>query len=114
MRKIDETTRTAVNNKIDFHSQNTFVMYLGKINTSSVFLHGHKIYTRNHDNETEYFSLHGWNTQTTRARINACLKQGHIVQRKGKAIYINYGLPDYTLDNFALYQVTDNGLEKLN
>lgn len=67
MRKIDNNVAIAVNNRYDYKSGNTRVEVVN--NNVFVYLHNNLIY-RIIDGAVS-FTLAGWNTQTTRSRLNA-------------------------------------------
>lgn len=77
MRKIEQQMNAAVRNRRDWRSGNTSVD-----NTDHgvvVRLHGHKICVLNDDNESGKTQLAitdaGWQTATTKSRINALLSE---------------------------------------
>ena len=86
---------------------NTFVEcnnYLGEPKEACVYLHGNFIYSYNTAGE-ESFTLHGWNTPTTRRRLNALLLHGTVCQKNYKP-YIVIGNDMHEIDDFKYYKHT--------
>lgn len=79
MKKIDCNARNALLSRGYFNQSNTTVMGGG------LYLHGHKIAW--FEGKELFINLCGWNTLTTRARLNAlpgvCLKQ------KAERLFLN-------------------------
>lgn len=74
MRKIEAEMCNAILAPKNYKNKNTEVEIVN--NVTNVYLHGHRIasFTRNNPGESVLeISLCGWNTQTTRSRINAVL-----------------------------------------
>ena len=67
MRKLEEVMRNAVNAKRNASISNTLVSV--ENNAVKVYLHGNLIYKE--ENGVKSFTLAGWNTVTTRSRLNA-------------------------------------------
>lgn len=65
-----------------FENGKTLTLSNTKTDGTSIFLFNNEIATRE-DNET-FISLAGWNTKTTRERLNA-LPNCHITTKKGQA-----------------------------
>ena len=63
----------AIANKTDWSSSNTRVEFNDSTNCSSVFLHGHNIATVDHSTNAVKISSCGWQTNTTKSRLNAIL-----------------------------------------
>jgi hypothetical protein len=82
MRKIDEQVRAAFLTGINIKLSNT------RIENNMLFLHGNKI-AQLHDNEFLLISLAGYNTKTTRSRINAILPQGYVLKSKNGRPLLN-------------------------
>lgn len=107
MRDIDERTRIRVMAYKPMSCGNTNVSinnYLGAPKEASVFLHGNFIYSYNTDGE-EVFTLHGWNTQTTRRRLNALLLHGTVCQKNYKP-YIVIGNDMHEISEYKYYKHT--------
>ena len=65
----------ALSNKADWSSSNTRVEFNDSTNCSSVFLHGHLIATVDHATNAVKVSSCGWQTVTTKSRLNAILSE---------------------------------------
>ena len=65
----------ALSNKADWSSSNTRVEFNNNTNCSSVFLHGHRIATVVHSTNAVKVSSCGWQTVTTKSRLNAILSE---------------------------------------
>ena len=65
----------AISNKGDWSSSNTRVEFNNNTNCSSVFLHGHNIATFDHNLKAVKISSCGWQTVTTKSRLNAILSE---------------------------------------
>ena len=75
MRKIERQMNFAISNKSDWSSSNTQVSYNETTNCSSVYLHGHQIATVDHNTSAVKLSSCGWQTVTTKSRLNAILQE---------------------------------------
>ena len=75
MRKIEQQMNRAIANKADWASSNTRVEFNDSTNCSSVFLHGHNIATFDHNLKAVKISSCGWQTNTTKSRLNAILSE---------------------------------------
>ena len=75
MRKIERQMNFAISNKSNWSSSNTQVSYNENTNCSSVYLHGHQIATVAHHNSAVKLSSCGWQTVTTKSRLNAILEE---------------------------------------
>ena len=65
----------AIANRTDWSSSNTRVEFNDSTNCSSVFLHGHLIATVDHATNAVKVSSCGWQTVTTKSRLNAILSE---------------------------------------
>ena len=65
----------ALSNKADWSSSNTRVEFNNNTNCSSVFLHGHRIATVCHATKAVKVDSCGWQTPTTKSRLNAILDE---------------------------------------
>ena len=65
----------AISNKGNWSSSNTQVSFNDSTNCSSVFLHGHQIATFDHNLKAVKISSCGWQTVTTKSRLNAILSE---------------------------------------
>ena len=75
MRKIEQQMNRAIANRTDWSSSNTRVEFNDSTNCSSVFLHGHRIATFDHNLKAVKLSSCGWQTVTTKSRLNALLSE---------------------------------------
>ena len=75
MRKIEKMMNFAISNKSDWSSSNTRVEYNNSTNCSSIYLHGHQIASYDHNNQAVKLSSCGWQTVTTKSRLNAILDE---------------------------------------
>ena len=73
MRKIETLMNKAISNKTDWSNSNTSVEYHPSENLSEVRLHGHLIAWYDHKENTLGVSNCGWETNTTKSRLNAIL-----------------------------------------
>ena len=73
MRKIESQMNGAIATKTNWSNTNTSVEYHASENLSEVRLHGHLIAWYDHSNETLGISNCGWETVTTKSRLNAIL-----------------------------------------
>lgn len=105
MRKITQKAQKAFNNNETFSLDNTTVAVCG--NKTSLYLHGNLIAWK-YNEETTYFSLCGWNTPTTRERLQAA--NISVVQRKGEPYYINNEREELWILHSGTYEVTNDKL----
>ena len=75
MRKIEQQMNRAISNKVDWSSSNTRVEYNESTDCSSIYLHGHQIASYDHNNQAVKLSSCGWQTVTTKSRLNAILDE---------------------------------------
>ena len=75
MRKIEQQMNRAIANRTDWSSSNTRVEFNDSTNCSSVFLHGHLIATVDHNLKAVKLSSCGYQTVTTKSRLNALLEE---------------------------------------
>ena len=93
MRKIEQQMNRAISNKVDWSSSNTRVEYNNNTNCSSIYLHGHRIATFCHETRAVKINSCGYQTRTTKGRLNAILeevKYGCKVFQKNWDWFINY------------------------
>ena len=93
MRKIERQMNFAISNKGDWSSSNTRVEYNNNTNCSSIYLHGHQIATYEHNLKAIKLSSCGWQTNTTKSRLNAILdevKEGCKVFQKNFNWFVSY------------------------
>ena len=65
----------ALANKTNWAGSNTTVRYSNETNCSSVYLHGHNIATLDHTTKALRLSSCGYETVTTKSRLNALLEE---------------------------------------
>ena len=75
MRKLERQMNFAISNKGDWCGSNTQVTYNENTNCSSVRLHGHLIATFDHNLKAVKLSSAGYETRTTKSRLNAILEE---------------------------------------
>ena len=75
MRKLERQMNFALSNKSNWAGSNTTVTYNNSTNCSSVYLHGHQIATLEHDTKAVKLSSCGYETVTTKSRLNAILEE---------------------------------------
>ena len=75
MRKIEQAMNRAIVNKNDWANSNTQVNYNNLTNCSSIYLHGHLICTFCHETLAVKLSSCGYQTNTTKSRLNAILEE---------------------------------------
>ena len=93
MRKIEREMNFAVSNKANWTKSNTGVSYNDSTNCSSIYLHGHQIATVDHNLKAVKLDSCGYETNTTKSRLNALLsevKTGCKVFQKNFDWFVNY------------------------
>ena len=75
MRKIEKQMNFAISNKGNWAGSNTSVSYNESTNCSSIFLHGHQIATFDHNLKAVKLDSCGYETNTTKSRLNAILDE---------------------------------------
>ena len=93
MRKIEQQMNRAVVNKINWSNSNTFVEYNESTNCSTVVLHRTAIAVYDHNTNALKLNTGGWQTVTTKSRLNAILSQlitGASVFQRNWNWFINY------------------------
>ena len=83
----------AISNKGNWSSSNTRVEYNDSSNCSSIYLHGHQIATFDHNLKAVKLSSCGYETVTTKSRLNAILdevKYGCRVFQKNFNWFVSY------------------------
>ena len=94
MRQIEKQMNFALSNKGNWSKSNTQVEYNESTNCSTVKLHGHSIATYDHALKAVKISSCGWETPTTKSRLNAILqevKYGCSVFQKQFNWFVSYG-----------------------
>ena len=117
MRKLERQMNRALVSKNNWAGSNTTVRYSNETNCSSVYLHGHNIATLDHTTNALRLSSCGYETVTTKSRLNAILeevKYGCRVFQKQFEWFISYqgqtesfwnGMILLTLILFKLYKL---------
>ena len=93
MRKLERQMNFAVSNKGNWAGSNTQVLYNDSTNCSSIYLHGHQIATVDHNLKAVKLSSCGYETVTTKSRLNAILqevKYGCSVFQKNFNWFVSY------------------------
>ena len=75
MRQIEKQMNFALSNKGNWSKDNTRVEFNESTNCSTVFLHGHSIATYDHALKAVKISSCGYETVTTKSRLNAILQE---------------------------------------
>ena len=75
MRKLEKQMNSALLRKSNWAGSNTTVCYNENTNCSSVLLHGHQIATLDHHSNALKLSSCGYQTVTTKSRLNALLSE---------------------------------------
>ena len=75
MRKLERQMNFALSNKGNWAGSNTQVNYNNSTNCSSVYLHGHQIATLDHSTNALKIDSCGYQTVTTKSRLNAILEE---------------------------------------
>ena len=75
MRKLERQMNRALVSKNNWAGSNTTVRYSNETNCSSVYLHGHNIATLDHTTKALRLSSCGYETVTTKSRLNALLEE---------------------------------------
>ena len=71
MRKIETQMNNAVKNKIAWSSSNTLTTFDNTIENCFIYLHGNHIATYNYANKELSLFDGGWQSNTTKSRLNA-------------------------------------------
>tara|TARA_B100001250_G_scaffold336738_1_gene303300 strand:- start:56 stop:403 length:348 start_codon:yes stop_codon:yes gene_type:complete len=107
MRKLEKQMNFALSNKSNWAGSNTSVCYSKETNCSSVYLHGHNIATLDHTTNALRLSSCGYETVTTKSRLNALLeevKYGCKVFQKQFEWFISYqGQTEDFIDGMILF-----------
>ena len=101
MRKLEKQMNFALSNKSNWNGSNTSVSYNESTNSSQEYLHGHQIATLDHNNQALKLSSCGWQTVTTKSRLNAILDEidyGCKVFQKNFDWFVSYN--NQTVDFF--------------
>lgn len=88
MKKIEEQMLSAIRRGINWRKSNTEVRSHNGL--SEVYLHGHHIVTVNRETGQLWMCTAGWNTPTTRSRLNAIgSRYGAEVRQRHFILYVN-------------------------
>ena len=101
MRKIETQMNRAIVNKNDWSNSNTVVEYNSNTDCSTVYLHNNRIATVDHNTNALKLSSCGWQSVTTKSRLNAILQgliAGASVYQKQFNWFLNYN--NQTVDFF--------------
>ena len=93
MRKIEEQMNRAVRTQSNWSNSNSQVTFNESTNCSQVYLHGHQIAVYDHNTNAVKLSSCGYETVTTKSRLNALLeefKYGAKVFQKNWNWFIRY------------------------
>ena len=93
MRLIEKQMNFALSNRANWSKSNTSVVYNSNTNCSSVYLHGHQIATLDHNTNALKLDSCGYETVTTKSRLNAILeevKYGCKVFQKNFVWFVGY------------------------
>ena len=93
MRQIERQMNFAISNKADWSLSNTRVEYNNLSNCSTIYLHGHQIAAVDHNLKAVKLSSCGYETRTTKSRLNAILdevKYGCKVFQKNFDWFVKY------------------------
>lgn len=85
MRTIDKNVVNAVNNRFNYKSGNTRVEVVNNEGMKNVFVYLHDNLIYQIVNNVAFFTLAGWNTQTTRSRLQAL--GVNVTQRNFTAVF---------------------------
>ena len=75
MRKLERQMNFAISNKSDWSGSNSQVTNNNSTNCSSIHLHGHLIATFDHNLRAVKLDSCGYETVTTKSRLNAILEE---------------------------------------
>ena len=75
MRKIEQQMNRAIVNKNDWSNSNTFVDYNSNTDCSTIVLHRTAIAVYDHKNQALKLNSGGYQTRTTKGRLNAILSE---------------------------------------
>ena len=107
MKKIDSWTVEALKNGAGVYSCDNTVVRIAPDGARIVELFGNKIFYIN-ARGVVFFTLAGWNTATTRARLNALL-DGFYIQCRGGVAYVK----DTPIEAGAWYSTRGDVVEKV-
>ena len=111
MRKIESQMNRAIINKNDWSNSNTVVEYNSNTDCSTVYLHNNRIATVDHNTNALKLSSCGWQSVTTKSRLNAILQElitGARVFQKQFDWYLSYN--NQTVDFWDGMILTEGGI----
>ena len=111
MRKIETQMNRAIVNKNDWSNSNTQVNYNSNTNCSTVVLHRTAIATYDHNTQALKLNTGGWQSVTTKSRLNAILQgliAGASVFQRQFDWYLSYN--NQTVDFWDGVILTEGGL----
>ena len=82
---------------------------------ATMYLHGHAIFTINFKNNTVLFSFCGWQTNTTKSRINAFLSAfavGYVKQKNYNLIFVCNGT-ETAINAYNQFEVENNAIKMI-
>jgi len=105
MRKITQNAITAYMNNTKFKSGNTEVLINSENGDTELYLHNNMIAFKS-DSEDTYISTCGWDTNTTRERLNCLVNTingGRVNIQKGQMNYTDYeGSVNHLISGYCL------------
>ena len=116
MRKLERQMNFAVSNKGNWSGSNTSVSYDRAENLSEVRLHGNLIAWYDHTKQTLGLSSCGWETVTTKSRLNALLHEcfyGYTISQKNYVWYISKPLDKKIHEFYDGMIVTKDGVSSI-
>ena len=93
MRQIEAKMCEAIRNKKDWYQSNTQVFINKPVNCAQIFLHRNQIATYDYNTKSVLLSSCGWETPTTKSRLNAILhevKYGANVYQRNFDWFVNF------------------------
>ena len=93
MRKIESQMNRAIVNRNNWSNSNTFVEYNSNTNCSTIVLHRTAIAVYDHNTQALKLNTGGWQTVTTKGRLNAILQElitGASVFQRDFIWFLNY------------------------
>ena len=109
MRKIEQQMNRAIVNKNDWSNSNTNVEYNSNTDCSTVVLHRTAIAVYDHNTQALKLNTGGWQSVTTKSRLNAILSEliaGARVFQKNFNWYVKY---NFATHNFFDGMILVNG-----
>ena len=111
MRKLEKQMNFALSNKGNWAGSNTTVLYNESTNCSQVLLLGHNIATLDHNTRALKLSSCGYETVTTKSRLNAILEEvmcgAKVYQRKFEWFFSKYNQTVDFVDGMIILNTPD-------